>query len=202
MTDAFPLSWPDGWPRTPAADLKDGRYNFRRPPNRNPSPFWTFADARDALLNEIRLLNGGGPTVISSNFRTDRRGLPVEARQRPLDQGVAVYFDLGGRQMSMARDAYTRAEENMRSLALAIDAMRALERHGGSMMMNRAFSGFAALPPPQSCWSMLGLAPGATEQQIRSAWRAAAATAGAGNEPRLKELNVARDEALRAAMKG
>ena len=48
----------------------------------------------------------------------------------------------------MARDAYKTVAGNMRSLTLAIEAMRQLERHGGSTMMERAFQGFAAIAPP------------------------------------------------------
>src|SRR5204862_2536341 len=35
-----------------------------------------------------------------------------------------------------------------RSLGIAIEAMRAIERHGGGHMMQRSFDGFAQLPPP------------------------------------------------------
>lgn len=71
------------------------------------------------------------------------------ARRRMADPGVAVYFSLRNRPMAMARDAYYDIAQNLRSLALAIEYMRGLERHGGSIMMERAFGGFTALPPPQ-----------------------------------------------------
>lgn len=48
----------------------------------------------------------------------------------------------------MARDSYNTPWENIRSLILAIDAIRSIERHGGSTMMERAFAGFAAIAPP------------------------------------------------------
>ena len=38
---------------------------------------------------------------------------------------------------------------NIRSLALAVKAMRAIERYGGGHMMERSFAGFAQLPPPE-----------------------------------------------------
>ena len=28
--DAYPLAWPEGWPRTPPEQIKDARFNFRR----------------------------------------------------------------------------------------------------------------------------------------------------------------------------
>jgi hypothetical protein len=52
--------------------------------------------------------------------------------------------------MTMACDRFDNAAANMRSLGLAIEAMRQLERHGGGAMMEKAFSGFVALPPPIS----------------------------------------------------
>jgi hypothetical protein len=38
--------------------------------------------------------------------------------------------------------------ENMRSLALAIEGMRQVERHGGGFMLERAFTCFLAIAPP------------------------------------------------------
>jgi hypothetical protein len=62
--------------------------------------------------------------------------------------GVAVYFQFRARPMVMARDAYRTAASNIRSIGLAIDGMRSIERHGGGEMMQRSFEGFAQLPPP------------------------------------------------------
>lgn len=196
MTTAYPLQWPDGWPRTHADDQEEGKYRFRRAGLTNP--FWTFADARDALLDELARLGAENP-VISSNFKSDRYGWPVEGSRRPPDQGIAVYFTLNGEQLAMARDRFRRAEENMRSLALAIEAMRALERHGGDLMMRRAFAGFSALPPPKSCWEILGIKPGSSRDTIDYAWRTKARTAHpdvGGSTAAMAELNRARDEAL------
>jgi hypothetical protein len=63
------------------------------------------------------------------------------------DLGLAIYFVLNGRPLAMACDCFDIAAANMRLPGLAIEAMRRLERHGGGAMMERAFSGFAALPP-------------------------------------------------------
>lgn len=199
-TEAYPLQWPTGWPRTETGQHTEGKHQFRRPVSSKASPFWTFPDARDALVDEVRRLTGGGPMVISSNFRVARDGLPVEGGRRPYDQGVAIYFDLGGRQMVMACDRYIRAEENMRSLALAIEAMRQLDRHGGGHMLERAFTGFQALPPPRStCWDVLGLKPGASEAEIDQSFRDKAKAAHpdlhGGSHERMAELARARDEA-------
>lgn len=201
MTTAYPLKWPDGWPRTKYPET--GKYRFGRPPLKGTTMrrFWSFADARDELKEELRLL-GAGHVVISSNFKQDRYGTgPIESARRPDDQGIAVYFTLNGKQMVMARDAFDRAEENMRSLALAVQAMRQLDRHGGSTMMARAFEGFTALPPPKSCWEILGIQPTRHADAVQAAFRARAFDEHpdkGGSNIDMAALVKARDDALAA----
>ena len=150
MTDAYPLKWPDGWPRTPSHKRQDSKYRFKRTRAfSSQNAFWTFAEARDSLIDELRKLGATG-VVISSDYALRRDGLPLASQRRPDDTGIAVYFMLDGRQMVMAQDTHARAEENLRSLALAVEAMRQLERHGGGQMMQRAFDGFTALPSPDA----------------------------------------------------
>lgn len=202
--DAFPLAWPAGWPRTPDAERVDGKYHFRRPVAARVSPFWTFAEARDALLDELRRL-GAADVMISSNFKPDRTGKPVEPNRRPLDQGVAIYFTLAGKPKAMARDTYARAEENFRSLALTIEHLRGVERHGGGMMLDRAFDGFTALPPPlvtpaaRAWWDVLNVPRGAGRDEIEAAFKRAAKAAHpdlGGSEAAMREVNAARAAAL------
>jgi hypothetical protein len=201
MTTAHPLAWPEGWPRTPPAEIADGRRQFRRSTYTTATgPWWTFSAARDALLDELRLL-GAEHVVISCNFPTDRYGLPVEGSRRPVDQGVAIYFVLNGKPKNMARDAYLRAEENMRSLTLAIQGFRMAERHGGAEMMERAFAGFTALPAPKQWWEVLGVSHNARRDEIEGAWMSLARQwhpdKEGGSHSRMAEINAARDEGLR-----
>jgi hypothetical protein len=49
----------------------------------------------------------------------------------------------------MARDSFIYIEQNMRSLALSIEHLRGLERHGGAYMLERAPCGFAQMLPPE-----------------------------------------------------
>lgn len=202
--DAYPLNWPPGWPRTAPDDRRDGRHQFRRPTTSNASPWWTFEAARDALLDELHRL-GARDLVISSNIRPDRLGMLIEPSRRPLDQGLAVYFMLHRRPMVMARDSYLRIEENMRALTLTIEAMRAIERHGGGTMLQRAFDGFAALPPPlvtpprPNWWDILGVTRNASADEIRAAYRAAAKRRHpdcGGNVDDMAELQAALEDAL------
>jgi hypothetical protein len=138
MTESYPLHWPDGWPRTPGRE-----YNWKLKRATNDSGY------RD-IREQVRML-GGRDLVISTNLRERRGGGDIiDSRSSRDDPGVAVYFRRGQRQIVMARDAFTTVAQNLRSMALAIEYLRGLERHGGATMMERAFEGFAQLPPPSS----------------------------------------------------
>lgn len=193
MTTAFPLVWPQGWPRT--ASHRRVRSAFRVTPEK----------ARSNLLNQIKLLGGAqGRTVISSNVALRQDGLPYAdaLRRTPEDPGVAVYFVLNGKPYAMARDHYLSPHENMHALGHAIEHMRGLERHGGSHMVDRAFSGFTALPPPSAgkgWWEVLGLSRSASRDEIIATHRKLAMEnhPDSGGDPaRMSEINAARDAGL------
>ncbi len=199
MTQSHPLTWPEGWPRTPATKQERG-YQFKQRDAEGWNKLVTFATAHDKLYDELQRLGATMP-VVSTNHPTDRYGLPTESKRRVTDEGVAVYFQLAGRPMAMACDRFDNAAANMRSLGLAIEAMRQLERHGGGTMVERAFTGFVALPAPKSAWEILGLMPGASAEEIRAAYREKAKELHpdkqCGNHDRMAQLNAARDELLR-----
>lgn len=201
--DAFPLKWPDGWPRTPPGS-RGGPYRFNGlTPSRGIS----------TLIEELNRL-GATNVVISSNAPTRASGvIDTEKLSRRLDDpGVAVYFTYSGKQMVMAQDAYNAPYVNCRSLALAINAMRAIERHGGGYMMQRSFDGFAALPPPEGSHTAklrpwrevleMGDASGpntiilaGAEAQYRSMARTAHPDQAGGSAERMAELNAAIEQA-------
>ena len=193
MAEAYPLSWPEGWPRTP---------DYKRT---SASKFnTTFDRARTELIKELRLL-GAGNVVISSWLPLRRDGLPYsdQARRRLDDPGVAVYFLLRKRQMVMARDAYTNVHDNLRSIGLGIAHLRGLERHGGGTMMERAFEGFAALPPPsvKEWWAVLGLRPDASRADIEEKFRELVKKHhpdNGGSADEFMAVKQARDTAIRA----
>ena len=191
-----PLAWPAGWPRTPV-HRQDRGYQFNKTgaAGLREKPI-SFADARDGLFDELRRLGAKSP-VVSTNHPTNRYGVPTEAKKRLPDEGVAVYFQYGDRPMVMASDRYDNAAANMRSLALAIEAMRQLERHGGGTMMERAFTGFVALPAPKSPHEVLGVRPGAAPDEIDVAFKRLAKTAHpdvGGSAKAMQELVEARDK--------
>jgi hypothetical protein len=101
------------------------------------------------LQEQVRLIRGSG-LVISSNMPVRADGMPYAnaAERSDRDPGVAIYFYRDAKQVAMARDAFKTPLANLRSLGLALEGLRQLERHGGGVMSERAFQGFAALPPP------------------------------------------------------
>jgi hypothetical protein len=159
--NAYPLQWPTGWDRTPK--LRRALY----------SPFnTTFARARERLVEELRKL-GATDIVISSNLPLRKDGFPSAegATTQIEDPGVAVYFLKNDKPTAIARDLYRLPVDNLRCIGKAVEHIRGLERHGGSAMVERAFTGFAALPAPQTPLDVLGVKKGATAAQIKAAYQ-------------------------------
>lgn len=218
MTQAYPLAWPQGWPRTPDHQRDTGSRFGKMQHRTTEHGVWrskgrlTPDAARRSLQSELERLKAKA-TVLSSNIplRLDGEMRADAADRRVDDPGVAIYFTLKGKQMVMAQDAFQTVAANMRSLALAIDALRALERHGGGKMMERAFAGFSALPPPaghtpkRPWWEVLGYSANPEDRALLSVDEVKARfhtlakrrhpDAG-GSDAEMAELNAARDEAI------
>jgi hypothetical protein len=193
MTEAYPLRWPEGWPRTtPYARISDNRFQGRS---------FTMGRVRDDLMNELRLL-GATEIVVSSNVPTRPDGLPYSDPRRLDDPGIAVYFKFKKKQMVMARDGFISVAGNLRSLGLAIEGLRQLERHGGSLMLERAFEGFLAIAPPnrKKPWrEVFGIKAdwiGNITELYRAKARMRHPDAG-GSDALMAELNLAYEEARR-----
>lgn len=157
--EAFPLHWPPGWPRAKS---------------RQSSAFQsTLGGARDHLTNELRLM-GARYIVLSSNLELRRDGLPYANQKQPTDPGVAVYFQWREKAMALACDRWSKVEDNLRSIGKTVEALRGIERWGASDMMERAFSGFTALPPPSeprvTCWDVLGVPAGSGKDAVTKAY--------------------------------
>ena len=163
MTESYPLQWSEGWPR-------DGG---RRPSGSKFGRDLTVDRARRRLSDELRLLGAAEP-IISTNLELRRDGFPYSNQRRVDDLGVAVYFDAFNQSLVMAYDLWNTVEANINALALAIHGMRQMERHGGAHMMERAFTGFAALPSPdhkRPYWQVLGVDEHAPLPACRAAFR-------------------------------
>lgn len=195
MTEAFPLSWPDSWPRYNQARDSDSRF-------RGPMYQW---DRVVRGLREELMRIGAKDIVISTNQPVRQDGYPYAQARVIDDTGVAVYFTRHKRAMVMAQDRFNTVIGNMRSLAMAIEGLRQMERHGGAAMMERAFTGFLAIAPPswKKPWrEVFGLKPDEqiSSHSIRARFlsKAKARHADAGGDDTLMaELNVAYEEAKR-----
>lgn len=207
-TNAYPLSWPEGWPQTAPHARENGKYRFKKGDYRGGYKQPSIDSACQRLMDELRKL-GAINVVISSDLILRRDGLPRSEQRVPDNPGVAVYFDLGGQQKAMARDAFTRPEHNLTSLALAVEGMRQLDRHGGRAAAAKAFAGFDALPAPgaaaSSNWrAVLNLDHTATRSDINQRYRTLARERHpdhGGSDLAMAELNAAREAALREIQK-
>lgn len=163
MISAFPLCWPDGWPRAK---------------HRRSSPYKVTTDAAlNDLLGGLRLM-GARDIIISSNVPLRRDGTMYRgdhSDQRLRDPGVAVYWTArlkGGDDAPrvIPCDVWHTVRENVRALGLAIDYLRGLQRTGAGDILERAFVGFARLPETtggdDDPWSVLGVARSASRQQL------------------------------------
>ncbi len=164
MTEAFPLQWPAGRPKTEKW-------------KRRSAPFkTTIGKARDELLHELKLL-GARNIVISSNVATyTRAGQQIMyadqtgAKEEP---GIAVYYSWEGEQYCMSCDKWNNVSDNIQACNKAINALRGIERWGTGDMMKAAFTGFKALPEAREMqwWDILGINSRASKDQIKDAYR-------------------------------
>ena len=146
MTEAFPLQWPEAWPRTSPSQRKRAAFG-----QKSSSGYGlqrrTITSAFNELYNELRML-GASNVVLSSNLRRRLDGSPIGDQRQPEDPGVAVYFVLDKVEKCMPIDRWDRVEDNMVAIAKCINALRGMDRWGAKNFINAAFRGFAALPPP------------------------------------------------------
>ncbi|WP_186122320.1 J domain-containing protein [Burkholderia gladioli] len=199
MIAAYPLQWPDGWPRTPETTRK--RAHFLTRVRSKYGDELTVADGVERVLLELsRFGLAREDIVISTNMLTRLDGLPRSDQKRPDDPGVAVYWQTrAGERRVMAIDQYLRVADNLAAVAATLDAMRAIERHGGARVLERAFTGFAALAAPRSAkhWrEIIGVAPDVTDiAAVRAAFRRRAMEIHpdrpGGSHDKMAELNIA-----------
>ncbi len=188
MTLAYPIQWPDGKPRSKWRD--DSRFKM--------SP----ASQRDHLYRQLELM-GARNVVISTNMELTIRGEPKVSGSNPVDPGVAVYFERKGTPQCIACDHYRKAHDNLHAVGKTIEALRGIERWGGSTLTDQAFSGFEALPPPgKADWRVVlqfGEREFVSREQIASRHKRLARERhpdAGGSDEMMADLNVARDAAL------
>jgi hypothetical protein len=207
-----PLAWPQGQPRASLrkrAQFNTGNYAWSGASGRR---LLTIADAMDRLREEIRKMNISfrDDCVVSSNLVLNLGGDPRSGQPEPVDPGVAVYWitPKGDRRV-MAIDIYDRVADNIAAVARTLEYLRGIERHGGAHVMEQAFTGFTALPPPSTCWQTLGISPpakGETKEtlipRIKTAHKFAMMSLpreANGDVRGAAAVNAARDEAIQIA---
>jgi hypothetical protein len=193
MIDATPLQWPIGQPRT--TRRIDARFKTKM--------VFVVGD----LVNELKLL-GARDVVISTNAPVSRNGTPYANSSEPDDPGAAVYFDRRVRNMRshdpdtwkpfvIACDTYRKLVWNLRAIGMTVEALRTIQRHGASSMLEQAFTGFAALPSvghTKPWWEVLGVSEDATREEIRKAVAELAKIHHpdvGGSHERMSEINAA-----------
>lgn len=146
---AFPLSWPAGWPR--AKSREHAKFSKKtRGQTYAAANDLSVADGVRRVLGELGRMNiRADDIVISTNVKPRLDGWPSSSEGNPGDPGAAVYWLTRKRETRvMAIDRYYRLADNLAAIAATLDALRAIERHGGGQILDRAFTGFTALPAP------------------------------------------------------
>ncbi len=186
---AYPLQWPEGWKRTPNAARtrarfakKERRYNSwtdssgqKHSNSYLSSSEVSIAGGVERVRAELARIGADDDMVISTNLHLRLDGLPKSGQREPQDPGAAVYWrDRNGAMRCMAIDRYDRVADNLAAIAATLEAMRAIERHGGAEILDRAFTGFTALsgPAPDRPWHVvLGVPTRADTDHVRRVYR-------------------------------
>lgn len=195
-----PLYWPTGWPRRSATGRKEAAFK------RNGASLSVTDGVRRVLLELQRSGVPESDVIVSTDVRTRLDGLPRSGEPKPADPGAAVYWQRsGGPMLCMAIDRYDEVADNLAAIAATLEALRAIERHGGGAILDRAFAGFKALPAPSARpWvEVLGLQAmeghEITPSVLRQARRRAASTAHpdkpGGSHEAMAAVNLAYERA-------
>jgi hypothetical protein len=204
---SYPLCWPKGWKRTTyrtrakfgkeSKTFVEGKYQY------SGRSFLSVAESLSRVQRELDAISVTNP-LVSSNLFLRIDGLPRSGQAEPSDPGVAIYWTRSGKSQCLAIDRYDRVADNLAAIAATLEAMRAINRHGGREILDRAFLGFAQLPATsESSWrSALGILEGEklTESLVQQKYRDLAKLVHSdltgGTDIRMVELNLARDAAL------
>lgn len=207
-TEAYPLSWPPGWKRTAAHERSRAKFGKRTFVDRGYNEQgqqlgWhtkgqlSISQGTARVLTVLDQMGFNSSVIVSSNLALRNDGLPRSGQREPADPGVAVYWGYGQRARCMAVDQYDRVADNLAAIAATLEAMRAIERHGGAAILDRAFTGFVALPNPEQPWQVLGLETAKpTREQVDDAYRRLAMKHHpdrGGDAGEMARINAARD---------
>lgn len=203
---ASPLHWPAGWKRTLAGRRVRAKFGKQRTHGTyswSSKKALTVFDATERLLETLEKM-GVHPdhVVVSTDLKLRLDGFPRSGQVEPDDPGAAVYWlTKSGEQRCIAIDRYDRIADNIAAIAATLEAMRAIDRHGGAEILERAFTGFTALPSPSQWWHVMGFetSDGLTLQEVEERYRKLAMQRHpdreGGSSDAMAELSWARDKA-------
>lgn len=178
---AYPLAWPATFPRTKTRD--SGRFKT------------TLAAAIRNVNDSLRLFSSDSGKKLENLVISSNVTLGVN---RPDDTGVAIYFVWDGLQVCIPVDRYNSVEGNLQAIHHIIEARRVELRHGTLALVRASFTGFLALPSPNSnnTWQeVLGVLNSETSiDVVRSAYKALASKHHpdkGGSADKMAEINAA-----------
>jgi hypothetical protein len=205
----YPLCWPANWKRTTnRAAAQFGKVLAGIPGGSGGyigKARLSLVDAMERIADEVRRMGVKEENVIvSTNVPLSLAGIPRGDRGEPNDPGVAVYWTRRGKQECMAIDRYNRVADNLAAVAATLEALRAVERHGGGSILERAFIGFQQLPASTGKpWrEVLGMKESeffsseSINERFRSLAKELHPDKPGGDHERMAELNLARCAAL------
>lgn len=204
LPQPYPLCWPAERPRAPKERREPDRYQAK------------------SVIGAVTLLD-----VEIKRWRAPERPARIIAheltsdpaprgREDPSDPGAALWFTLGGKEitgraglMVLACDKFRRLAQNIRAIGLTMERLRLVDEIGAYSLV-AAVEGARALPPPAG-WGAPGGRHWREELQVmtnaslavaEAAYRALARGAAGPppNEPLLVRLNLA-IEAARAELR-
>lgn len=187
MTTAYPLSWPEGMPRS--ARREAGAFKT------------SLAGALKNVQDSLRRFGQDSGKPVSGIVLSSNCSLGVE---KPQDPGVAVWFTWEQQQLCIPVDRYTTPAANLQAIHHILEARRTELRHGTLALVRATFTGFRALPAPEGrrTWrEVLAVRPDDTIEDVRRAFRHLAAKCHpdrpGGSHESMTELNAAMADAER-----
>jgi hypothetical protein len=192
MTSAYPLSWPEGFPRSKTREA--GRFKT------------SLSGALKNATDSLGLFGRDSGRAVSNVILSSNVTL---GEHRPADPGVAAWFLWDGEQRCIPVDRYTTVEANLQAIHHILEARRVELRYGTLALVRATFQGFTpALPAPgtrKRPWRevldfMPNDGPQITRDVIEARYRRLATIRHpdkpGGSHDAMSELNRARDEAL------
>jgi hypothetical protein len=199
VKQVYPLNWPPSWRRTLAGQRTHARFNSKSEGGTNDVTIHGALERIEYEMGMMKILLAD--VVVTTNNALRRDGAQY-SRPPPLtDPGVAVYWKHKGKhERCMAIDRYDTIAGNLAAVAASLSALRAVERHGGAEIMDRAFTGFAALAAPEQWFQILGVSANASKEEIDKAFRRLASAhhpdKSDENDSVMGRINRARDQAM------